>query len=66
MIVQAIDERGLVRTIKENGWPSALSGFLMLGSASAFILSIKHAAVANTVIIMGCQPVLMAILSWFF
>lgn len=66
IIIQTKDKRGLFVTLRENGWPSFVSGFLMLGSASSFILSIKHTNVANTMIIMGCQPVFTAILSWIF
>jgi drug/metabolite transporter (DMT)-like permease len=65
-ILQITDRRGIAGTLKEDGWPVFMSGLLMFGSASAFILSIKHTSVANTVIIMGSRPVLTALFSWIF
>jgi drug/metabolite transporter (DMT)-like permease len=65
-LVQMTDERRLAGTLREDGWPLVLSGLLMLGSATTFILSIKHTIVANTVIIMGGRPVVTALFSWFF
>ncbi|MEH0023118.1 MAG: DMT family transporter [Desulfobacter sp.] len=56
--------KGVAGTLQQGGKPLVLLGLLMLGSASAFVLSIKHTAVANTVIIMSSQPVLTAVLSW--
>nr|WP_320114445.1 DMT family transporter [uncultured Desulfuromonas sp.] len=66
VMLQATDPRGIVGTLREDGWPVVLSGLLMFGSASCFILSIKYTAVANTVIIMASRPVLTAIFSWLF
>nr|WP_320049400.1 DMT family transporter [uncultured Desulfuromonas sp.] len=65
-MLQATDQRGIVGTLKEDGWPVVVSGLLMFGSASCFILSIKYTAVANTVIVMASRPVLTAIFSWIF
>lgn len=62
--VHATDDRGLPGTLHDGGWPLLLSGLLMLGSASTFILSVKHTAVANTVIIMGCRPIFTAFFAW--
>ncbi|MGE4505799.1 MAG: DMT family transporter [Desulfovibrionaceae bacterium] len=65
-LIQARDPRGLVGTIREGGWPIFFSGLIMLGSASTFVMSVQHTAVANTVIIMSSQPVFTAVLSWLF
>ena len=64
ILIQTTDPRGIVGTVRDDGWPVVLSGLLMFGSASCFILSIKYTAVANTVIIMASRPVLTAIFSW--
>jgi drug/metabolite transporter (DMT)-like permease len=66
VMLQATDRRGIVGTLKEGGWPVVISGLLMFGSASCFILSIKYTAVANTVIIMASRPILTALFSWIF
>lgn len=66
LILRTTDRRGVTGALKEGGWPVAVSGLLMFGSATAFILSIKHTAIANTVVIIGSRPVLTAIFSWIF
>ncbi|WP_321529923.1 DMT family transporter [uncultured Desulfuromonas sp.] len=66
VMLQISDQRGVVGTLKEDGWPVVISGLLMFDSACCFILSIKFTAVANTVIIMASRPVLTAIFSWLF
>ncbi len=65
-LLQVTDPRGITGTLKEDGLPVFISGFLMFGSASCFILSVTHTAIANTAIIMGSRPVLTAIFSWLF
>jgi len=55
--------KGLWGELREGGWPLLALGLLMPGSAGAFVLSIKHTAVANTVMIMSGQPVLTALFS---
>jgi drug/metabolite transporter (DMT)-like permease len=62
--IQATDKRGLTRTLKAGGWPLVLSALLMVGSATTFVLSVKHTAVANTMVIMSGRPVLTAVFAW--
>jgi len=64
LLIQFKDRRGLVGTLKESGWPAVLSGLLILGSASMFVLSVKHTAVANTMIILSGRPVMTATIAW--
>jgi len=66
LLIQATDRRGLAGTLRDGGWPLVLSGLLLLGSASTFVLSVKHTAVANTMIIMSGRPVLTALAAWLF
>lgn len=66
LVIQLTDPRGLVRTLSESGWPVVVSALLIVGSASSFVLSIKHTSVANTVFIMSARPVLTALAAWFF
>lgn len=66
LLIQLTEKGGLIGTLKDSGWPVLFSGLLMLTSASTFVLSIKYTAVANTVIIISCRPVLTAVLSWVF
>lgn len=64
--IQTTDPRGLVGALRESGWPAVFSGLLILGSASCFVLSVKHTAVANTMIIISGRPVLTAATAWLF
>lgn len=66
VLVQATDERGLAGTLRAGGLPLILSGLLILGSASSFVLSVKHTTVANTLIIMSGRPVMTALAAWLF
>lgn len=66
VIIQSTDRRGLSGTLYEGGWPLVFSSLLMVGSATTFVLSVKHTAVANTMIIMSARPVLTAVVSWVF
>lgn len=63
-LIQATGARGLAGTIRENGWPAVVSGLIILGSASMFVLSIKHTSVANTMMILSGRPVLTAAAAW--
>ncbi|MGE4421416.1 MAG: DMT family transporter [Pseudodesulfovibrio sp.] len=63
-LIQATDARGLVGTVRESGWPAVISGMIILGSASMFVLSIKHTSVANTMMILSGRPVLTAAAAW--
>ena len=65
-LLQVSDRRGVIGTLKEDGWPTVVSGLIMFGSAACFILSVKYTAIANTAMILGSRPVLTAIFSWFF
>jgi drug/metabolite transporter (DMT)-like permease len=65
-IIQTTDQRGVSGALREGGWPLIFSALLMFGSASTFILSIKHTTIANSAIIIGSRPVLTAIFSWYF
>lgn len=64
IFIQMRDERGLVRAIKESGWPVIVSGLLMLGSASSLVLSVKNTSIANTFVIFSAMPALSAVFSW--
>jgi len=63
-LIQVREERGLIGTLRQSGWPVLVSGLLILGSAGTFVLSIKHTAVANTMVIMSARPVFTAAASW--
>jgi drug/metabolite transporter (DMT)-like permease len=63
-LIQATGARGLAGTIRESGWPAVVSGLIILGSASMFVLSIKHTSVANTMMILSGRPVLTAAAAW--
>lgn len=65
-LLQASDRRGVIGTLKEDGWPTVVSGLIMFGSVTCFILSVKYTAIANTAMILGSRPVLTAIFSRFF
>ncbi len=64
LIIHVTDPRGIRGTLLEGGWPLVASGLLIVGSASTFVLSIKHTSVANTVFIMSARPVITALVSW--
>ncbi len=64
LLIQATDPRGLAGTLRADGWPVLVSALLIVGSASSFVLSIKHTTVANTVFIMSSRPVATALVSW--
>jgi len=64
IFIQLRDERGLVKTLRDSGWPVLVSGVLMLGSASALVLSIKNTSIANTFVILSATPAIAAIFSW--
>lgn len=66
VFIQLRDERGLVTALKASGWPVIFSGVLMLGSASALVLSIKNTSIANTFVILSAAPALAAIFSRIF
>lgn len=66
VFIQLRDSRGLVKAVKESGWPVVFSGLLMLGSASAMVLSIKNTSIANTFVILSASPALAAAFSWLF
>ena len=66
LFIQFNDQRGLVGAVKASGWPVLLSGLLMLGSASALVLSVKNTSVANTYIIFSITPALAAVFGWVF
>ncbi|MGO1117164.1 DMT family transporter [Rhodovibrionaceae bacterium A322] len=60
------DERGVIGAVTASGWPVVLSGLLMLGSASALVLSVKNTDIANTFVIFSTAPALAALFSWLF
>ncbi|QGY39687.1 EamA family transporter [Pseudodesulfovibrio cashew] len=66
LLIRMTDERGVLGVLRDGGWPLVVSGLLILGSASTFVLSVKHTAVANTMIILSGRPVLTALASWIF
>lgn len=65
-LITATDRRGVAGALREGGRPLALSALLMMGSASAFVLSIKLTTVANTLFILSARPVLTALAAWLF
>lgn len=66
VLIQVMNGKGLLLTLREGGWPLIVSALLIVGSASSFILSIKHTTVANTVLIMSSRPIMTALASWIF
>lgn len=66
IFIQLRDERGLVKAVRDSGWPVLASGVLMLGSASALVLSIKNTSIANTFVILSAAPALAAVFSRLF
>ncbi|MES0812946.1 DMT family transporter [Roseibium sp. SCPC15] len=66
IFIQLRDKRGLVGALTACGWPVLVSGLLMLGSASALVLSIKNTSVANTFVILSTAPALAAVFSRIF
>ena len=64
VVIHITDPRGIRGALLEGGWPLVVSGLLIVGSASTFVLSIKHTSVANTVFIMSARPVVTALISW--
>ncbi|WP_261845039.1 DMT family transporter [Aliamphritea ceti] len=66
LFIQLRDERGLIKTLKNSGWPVIFSGLLMLGSASGLVLSIKNTSIANTFVILSAAPALAAVFSRIF
>ena len=64
IVLQSIDKRGLVKAVKESGWPLLLAGILMLGSASGLVFSIKNTSIANTFVILSATPAMAALFSW--
>lgn len=64
IFIQFRDERGLIKAVKDSGWPVVLSGILMLGSASGLVLSIKMTSITNTFVILSAAPAIAAIFSW--
>ncbi|WP_271274368.1 DMT family transporter [Aliamphritea hakodatensis] len=66
VFIQLRDQRGIVKAVQESGWPVVLSGILMLGSASALVLSIKNTSIANTFVILSAAPALAAVFSRIF
>lgn len=64
IILQLNDNRGIVRAVRESGWPLFLAGALMLGSASGLVFSIKNTSIANTFIILSATPAMAALFSW--
>lgn len=65
-VIQVTDQRGLIRVMKQSGWPLIISSLLIVGSASTFVLSVKHTDVSNTMIIMSGRPVTTAAFSWLY
>ncbi len=57
-------QQSIVISVKKAGWPAMISGLLMLISASAMIMSIKHTTVANVFVILSATPLFAAITSW--
>lgn len=66
IVLQLNDKRGLVKAVKDSGWPLLLTAGLMLGSASGLVFSIKNTSIANTFVILSATPAMAAIFSWLF
>lgn len=64
ILVQKTEKRSILQLIRINGWPLIIPSFLMLGSASAFVFSVKNTSVANTFIILSATPAVAALVSW--
>ncbi len=66
VVLQLNDKRGLLRAVKDSGWPLLFAGVLMSGSASGLVFSIKTTSIANTFLILSATPAIAAVFSWFF
>jgi drug/metabolite transporter (DMT)-like permease len=64
IVLQLNDKRGLIRAVKESGWPLLIAGVLMVGSASGLVFSIKNTSIANTFVILSGTPAMAAVFSW--
>lgn len=63
IVVQITERRNIIKVIIASGWPLIIPSLLMLGSASAFVLSVKNTSVANTFIILSATPAVAALVS---
>ncbi|MGE4554468.1 MAG: DMT family transporter [Desulfovibrionaceae bacterium] len=66
LLIQLTDRRGLAGVLAAGGAPLLASALLMTGSATCFVLSVKHTAVANTVFILSARPIFTAAAAWLF
>lgn len=66
VVIQLNDRRGLLRAIRESGWPLLIAALLMVGSSSGLVFSIKNTSIANTFVILSATPAIAAIFSWIF
>lgn len=64
ILLNVTDNRGVVKAVKQSGWPLLFAGILMLGSATGLVLSIKNTSIANTFVILSASPAIAAIFSW--
>lgn len=66
IVLQFNDRRGLIKAVKESGWPLLIAGLLMVGSASGLVFSVKNTSIANTFVILSGTPAMAAVFSWLF
>lgn len=66
ILMEMKEEKGYIQTIKDGGQIIFASGFLMLISATSFVLSIKNTSIANAAIIQTSIPVFATLFSWLF
>ncbi|KIC35741.1 membrane protein [Leisingera sp. ANG-M7] len=66
VVIQLKDKRGVLKVLRESGWPLLAAGILMLGSASGLVFAIKNTSVANTFLIFSTTPAIAAVFSWIF
>ncbi len=59
-------KEGVADAFKQGGWVIILSGMIMGGSGTTFVLSVKETAVANVVLIMSSTPLFSALFSRVF
>ncbi|MGV2988150.1 DMT family transporter [Vibrio sp. E150_011] len=64
ILLKVKDKRGIKQAVKQSGWPLLVSSFLMLGSATGLVLSVKTTSITNTFVILSASPAIAAILSW--
>ncbi|MFT5391174.1 MAG: DME family drug/metabolite transporter [Gammaproteobacteria bacterium] len=57
---------GKLASLRRGGWALVLAALGVTGAFVGFVFSITHTTVANTFFLLATQPMLTALLAWFF